>query len=148
MTTYVPAALRRLVADRAEHLCEYCLIHEDDTFFGCQIEHIVSEKHGGATVAENLAFACVFCNQAKGSDIGSISAGSGQLVRLFDPRRDAWSAHFQLAVDGVTIEWLTDAGEVTARLLRFNHPDRVLERRALRSAGRFPSAAAAKRMVK
>jgi hypothetical protein len=50
MSSYVPVALRRLVAERAEGLCEYCLVHEIDMFFGCQIEHIVAEKHGGATV--------------------------------------------------------------------------------------------------
>jgi hypothetical protein len=41
MRSYVSEELRRLVANRAERLCEYCLIHEDDTFFGCVIDHIV-----------------------------------------------------------------------------------------------------------
>jgi hypothetical protein len=35
--------LRRLVATRAEHLCEYCLIHEEDTFLGCEVDHIISD---------------------------------------------------------------------------------------------------------
>ena len=52
--TYISAELRRLAVVRADGLCEYCLIHEDDTFFGCEIDHIISEKHGGLTVAENL----------------------------------------------------------------------------------------------
>jgi hypothetical protein len=51
--THVPADLRRLVAVRAEQLCEYCRIHEDDTFFGCEVDHIISEKHRGLTVADN-----------------------------------------------------------------------------------------------
>ena len=72
MSSYVSAALRRLVAERAAYLCEYCLLHEEDTFFGCEVDHIISEKHGGPTVAENLAYACAFCNRAKGSDVGSI----------------------------------------------------------------------------
>ena len=50
MSSYVPPGLRRLVRSRAEDLCEYCLIHEEDTFLGCQLEHIISEKHGGETV--------------------------------------------------------------------------------------------------
>jgi hypothetical protein len=37
--TYVPADLRRLVAKRATSLCEYCLVHEDDTFFGCEVDY-------------------------------------------------------------------------------------------------------------
>ncbi len=43
-------------------LCEYCLIHEDDTFFGCEVDHIISQKHGGPTEPENLAYACLPCN--------------------------------------------------------------------------------------
>jgi HNH endonuclease len=39
--------LRWFVATRADHLCEYCLIHAEDTFVGCHIDHIISEKHGG-----------------------------------------------------------------------------------------------------
>ena len=59
MSSYVPAALRRLVEARAHGLCEYRLIDQADTFFGCQIEHVIAEKHGGPTSADNLAYACV-----------------------------------------------------------------------------------------
>jgi len=76
MTTYISSALRQLVATRAQHLCEYCLIHEDDAFFGCEVDHIISEKHDGQTEAENLAFACAFCNRSKGSDVGSVEKNS------------------------------------------------------------------------
>jgi ATP-binding cassette subfamily F protein uup len=41
-TSYISAELRRLVVARAESLCEYCLIHEDDTFFGCEVDHIIT----------------------------------------------------------------------------------------------------------
>jgi HNH endonuclease len=53
MSSYISPALRRLVATRAEYLCENCLIHEDDTFFGCEVDHIISEKHGGQTAEIN-----------------------------------------------------------------------------------------------
>jgi 5-methylcytosine-specific restriction endonuclease McrA len=94
MSSYVSAALRRLVAVRADLLCEYCLVHEDDAVFGCEVDHIISEKHGGATDAGNLAYACAFCNRAKGSDIGSIVPGTGHFVRFFNPRTDRWAEHF------------------------------------------------------
>jgi 5-methylcytosine-specific restriction endonuclease McrA len=68
--TYISAELQRLVVSRADGICEYCLIAEEDTFYGCAIDHIISEKHGGPTHEDNLALACVFCNQAKGSDVG------------------------------------------------------------------------------
>jgi len=145
MSSYVSAALRRLVAMRADSLCEYCLVHEDDTVFGCEVDHIISEKHGGATEAENLAYACAFCNRAKGSDIGSIVPGTGRFVRFFNPRTDRWAEHFIL--DGVTIVPLSDLGEVTARILDFNNSDRLLERQTILAVGRYPSAAAVARMA-
>ena len=71
-TTHIPADVRRQVIERAQQRCEYCSIHEDDSYFGMQVDHVISEKHGGATELGNLALACVFCNRAKGSDIGSL----------------------------------------------------------------------------
>ncbi|HEX5443706.1 MAG TPA: HNH endonuclease signature motif containing protein, partial [Pirellulales bacterium] len=96
MTSYVSAELRRLVTARASGVCEYCLIHEDDTWLGCQIDHVISEKHGGLTSADNLAYACVFCNRSKGTDLGSIAQTSGQYIRFFNPRVDQWYEHFSL----------------------------------------------------
>jgi hypothetical protein len=42
---------------------------------------------------------------------------------------------------------LSDIGEVTARILDFNDPDRVLERQTVHGIGRYPSAAALVRMT-
>ncbi len=135
--TYINVALRQLVKTRANGLCEYCLIHEYDTYFGCQVDHIISEKHGGPTQADNLAYTCSFCNRYKGSDIGSIVWRTGQFCRFFNPRIDCWADHF--ALNGVRIVTITDIGEVTARILGFNNPDRLLERQELQAIGRYPS---------
>lgn len=145
MTSYVSAELRRMVETRADHLCEYCLIHEDDTVFGCQVDHIISEKHGGATDAENLSFACTCCNRSKGTDIGSIARSSGEYVRFFNPRSERWSDHF--ALKGSMIVPRTPTGESTARILGFNEPERILERETLQNVGRYPPAQAARHIV-
>jgi hypothetical protein len=144
MSSFVRSTLRRLVIERAEGLCEYCLIHERDTFFGCQVEHVIAEKHGGATIDDNLAYACVICNRSKGSDIATVAPVTGRLTQLFNPRGDAWSDHFVLE-DG-WIHGMTDVGDATAKLLQFNSPERVEERRELIAAGRFPSEEALRRM--
>ena len=123
--TYVPADLRRLVAERAGALCEYCLIAEDDTILGCQVDHIISEKHGGLTEPENLALACVTCNRAKGSDIASLTE-EGVLAGLFHPRREVWAEHF--VREGPRIIGRTAVGRVTVRLLKLNAPERLAER--------------------
>ena len=135
--SYIPADLRRRVVARAEEICAYCLIAEDDTFYGCEADHILSEKHGGRTDAENLAYACVCCNQAKGSDIGSVDPATGRLAPLFNPRSQKWSDHFSVA-DGV-IAPRTGCGRATVSLLRLNEPERVEERRVLALRGPAPS---------
>jgi hypothetical protein len=142
---YIPEALRRSVISRAQGLCEYCLIHEEDTFFGCEIDHIISEKHGGPTEGANLAYACFVCNHRKGSDIASILWPQSSLVRFYNPRTDRWSEHFRLR--GARIEPLTQVGEVTARIFGFNDAERILEREALMRARRYPSRAALARMT-
>lgn len=140
---YMTKELKRLVSERAESLCEYCLISEEDSG-GCQFDHIISIKHGGETTAENLAYACLYCNLNKGADLGSIIWRTGDLVRFFNPRRELWSEHFRL--EGAMIQSLTDIGEVTARILQFNSSDRLLERQLLIDANRYPSINALKRM--
>ena len=142
MTSHISVPLRRLVESRANGLCEYCLIHQTDTFFECQVDHIISEKHGGPTDPDNLAYAYAICNRAKGTDIGSIAPSTGQLTKFFDPRRDHWADHFQL--NGVLIEPRTPAGEVTVKILGFNETERLLEREALRQIGRYPPKEAAR----
>lgn len=143
MSRYIGLEIRKQVATRAAFLCEYCLIAEEDTFFGCEVEHIISLKHGGSSDLGNLAYACAFCNRHKGSDIGSIS-GAGEFSRFFNPRTDKWAEHFRL--DEAIIQPLTVIGEVTARILRFNHSEQILERQALNAVGRYPNRAAVARI--
>lgn len=111
-------------------------MHEDDGGFRFQIDHVVSRKHGGLSIVENLAYACTYCNVFKGSDIAAVDSSSGKLVRLFDPRVDVWADHF--AIRGSRIFGLTPVGSVTARLLKLNSEDRVLERDVLQSLNRYP----------
>jgi 5-methylcytosine-specific restriction endonuclease McrA len=134
--TYVPAELRRLVRQRAADRCEYCLIPGSVTFASHEIDHIIAEKHGGATDETNLANSCAVGNGFKGSDLTSIDPQTGAIVPLFHPRRDRWTDHFRL-VEG-RIEPLTPVGAVTVRLLQLNHADRVEERKLLDAAGLLP----------
>ena len=137
MSSEVSATQRRLVADRAYRVCEYCLVHEEDVYHGCEVDHILSVKHGGLTVVENLAYACFHCNRHKGTDLGSVSMRTETLVRFYNPRLDRWKEHF--CWDESRIEAVTDIGEVTVRLLEFNHPERVTFRKFLAEAGRYPT---------
>ena len=140
MNSDISDETRRIVASRANFVCEYCLIAEEDAYFRFQVEHIISRKHARSSALENLAFACVFCNRHKGSDIASLKPGTNKLVRLYSPRADRWHEHFHL--NGVIIEVLTEIGEATVRILQMNHDDQVLEREVLSRRGRYPTEAA------
>ena len=136
MSSYLSEQFRNIVANRAKHICEYCLIHEEDTNYGCQVDHIISIKHGGASELWNLAYACVFCNRNKGSDIGSILFPNREFIRFFNPRDDNWADHFKIVE--ANIKPITDIGKVTVQILDFNTIERILERQTLISVKRYP----------
>lgn len=145
MARWISTELRQTIADRAESLCEYCLIAEADTFYGCQVDHIISLKHGGSSEADNLAYACSLCNRAKGSDVGSVSP-TGEFTRFFNPRTDRWAEHFHLLNEAILP--LTTVGEVTARILGFNDSARLHEREEMIRFSKYPSEAAFDVMIR
>ena len=136
MANDISEVLRAEIARRANYRCEYCLIREEDSGFPHQVDHILSRKHGGLSSIDNLALACIICNRQKGSDISSVEPQTGEIVRLFNPRRDRWGDHFRVAAE--YIEPLTQTGSVTGRLLRLNTPERLVERRLLQALGSYP----------
>jgi hypothetical protein len=69
------------------------------------------------------------------SDIASLDPATQKIVPLFHPRKQHWRDHFRVA--GAIIEPLSPEVRVTARLLRFNIAQRVIERRLLIALGRF-----------
>jgi len=69
------------------------------------------------------------------SDLTSIDPNTNEIVPLYHPRHDRWVDHFQL--DKGEIVPLTPVGRVTVRLLQFNRPERVEERKLLIEADLF-----------
>lgn len=134
--TYISVDLRRQVIQRAGNCCEYCRLSADDSMFSFQVDHIISEKHEGETIFDNLAFSCPSCNSAKGSDIGSYDKITQELIPLYNPRNQKWDNHFQL--DGVLIRPISPVGRVTVRLLRLNREEQISERNGLVRLGRYP----------
>ena len=134
--SYVPATLRRLVTQRAGEQCEYCRFPQTAALFAFEMEHIIAEKHDGITVVENLALSCPCCNRFKGTDLASIDPETQQLTPFFNPRLQKWSDHFRL--ERGTIVPLTPQGRVTAKILQFNLPERILEREQLITSGEYP----------
>ena len=120
-----------MVYDRANRYCEYCLISETLALSSHQIDHIIAEKHSGETVETNLALSCSICNKNKGSDIASIDPETGEVVRLYNPRKDRWEDHFKLQTESGTIQPLTAIGRVSVRLLQINRAECLTQRKLL-----------------
>ena len=136
MREAISVALRTETRARAYQRCEYCLLHEEDAWEPHQPDHIIACKHRGLTELDNLAWTCSVCNRHKGSDVASIDETTDEVVRIFHPRRDVWSRHFQLL--GGRIEPRTRVGRVTAFLLQLNRPDRLQLRAVLYDKGLYP----------
>lgn len=134
--TYISDALRAEVVQRAGEHCEYCLIHQGDSLYAHEADHIIPVKHRGETTADNLCLACLECNRNKGSDFASFDPDTEQITPLFNPRQQQWRDHFRL--EGARIVPLTPEGRVTVFVLKLNDEMRMNARQSLIVAGRYP----------
>jgi hypothetical protein len=91
------------------------------------MEHVIPRQHGGRDELPNLALACYRCNKHKGPNLTGFDPRTGKVVRLFNPRRQHWSVHFQLR--GVLILGRTAVGRATVDLFQMNEPKRQALRR-------------------
>ena len=133
---YLSEQLRVLVTKRANSRCEYCLVHEDDMFWRFHIDHIISQKHGGSSEENNLAYCCSVCNQHKGSNLGTYLPDSQRLIRLFSPRKDKWHLHFELSEGEIIAK--TKIASATIKVLNLNDIDRIILRQSLMEDNRYP----------
>lgn len=131
------SALAALVRERAQSRCEYCRLPEGLSAIPFEIDHVLAQKHGGLTNESNLALSCFYCNSYKGPNIAGIDPASGRIVRLYHPRKDRWSRHFEWA--GPALQGKTAVGRATIAVLSINDPDAIAVREALLEEGLFPA---------
>ncbi len=120
---------RSLVHSRADGLCEYCHLREEDDAYSFHVEHVIPKKHRGPSGLDNLALACHQCNLHKGSNLSGLEPDTGKLTPLFHPRQQEWHDHFRYK--GPRIEGLTEIGKTTVFVLNMNDEDRVETRSIL-----------------
>ena len=65
MSERIPDSVRRIVATRANNICEYCRCLESFSTQSFTVDHIKPRKVGGETTLENLAWSCFGCNAYK-----------------------------------------------------------------------------------
>jgi HNH endonuclease len=111
---------------RARNRCEYCRIPHPHYRLPFQVDHIIARQHGGSTTLDNLALACFHCNRFKGPNIAGLDPASKDLVRLFHPRLDLWTDHFQF--EHARLVGLTPIGRATIQVLAMNAEDLLLFR--------------------
>ncbi|HEY9176020.1 MAG TPA: HNH endonuclease [Verrucomicrobiae bacterium] len=119
---------RARVRERADHRCEYCHLHQDDSPLATlHVEHIVPKTHGGTDDLENLALACIDCNLHKGTNLVGVDPETRLVTRLFHPRQQDWNEHFEWR--SIRLVGRTAVGRTTVRVLNMNSEDQL----ALRS---------------
>jgi len=116
------------VAERADHLCEYCQAPEDVFNQEFEVDHIIARARQGCDHLHNLALACRSCNLRKGDHAAARDPQTRQLVRLFHPRQDVWDEHFALDLETFRIEGLTPTGRATVVQLGLNRRKQVRAR--------------------
>jgi HNH endonuclease len=135
MGEHIPAALVRLVHDRAGKICEYCHLPQLLQEAAFHIDHISPRSGKGPSHADNLALACVTCSLKKAARTRARDPLTKKLVPLFHPRHDRWSDHFRWS--GSKLIGRTPTGRATIFALGMNRPAIVAIRRTLIELGRF-----------
>lgn len=135
---YVSKALRERIAAQARQRCGYCLTTERITGTPMEIDHIIPHSLGGSSGEDNLWLACSLCNEHKGNQMAAPDPMTDEVVRLYDPRRQAWHEHFAWSAEGDQIIGTTPCGRATVRALDMNRPLLVESRGIWIAAGWHP----------
>jgi hypothetical protein len=135
---HISNELRRLVADRAGHCCEYCLAQDQFSSDSFTIDHFIPQSLNGPTAADNLAYSCHGCNHRKSARISFTDSVTGEKVPFFNPRFQVWEDHFAWDESFTLIFGLTSVGRATIAALGLNRSGLVNLRRALYAIGEHP----------
>ncbi|NJM48836.1 MAG: HNH endonuclease [Alkalinema sp. RU_4_3] len=120
----VSAALRELVAERAQWRCEYCHSPEAISADRFTVEHLLPQSLGGSDSLINLALACRRCNERRSNFMTGIDPETDTVSALFNPRQQKWAHHFKWTSDGLKIVGTSVMGRATCARLDINDEHR------------------------
>jgi 5-methylcytosine-specific restriction endonuclease McrA len=129
MSEHVPAALGKLVRERARRRCEYCGLPQSSQA-AFHVDHVKPRSAHGATIASNPALACVTCSLRKAARTQARDPMSKERVPLFHPRQDRWSDHLRWT-RGCRLIGRTPTGRATISALGMNRSAVIAIRKAL-----------------
>ena len=131
-------SLREKVCVRAANCCEYCRSQAHFSHDPFSAEHIQPTAKGGQDILENLAWSCMGCNFYKFTATFAIDLLTGELVPLFNPRKDDWNNHFQWTENFTIIKGRTPIGRATILRLKLNRLGLINLRQILTEAKKHP----------
>jgi hypothetical protein len=140
MSRRVPAAVKKRVRADFANRCAYCLAPQRLVFGWLVIEHIQPRAKGGRADESNLCLSCEMCNIFKATQVSAIDPITRRRVRLFNPRRQVWSSHFQWSRDGTEVVGKSATGRATVAALQMNNVIAVKVRLEWTKAGWHPPA--------
>jgi hypothetical protein len=108
------------VRQRARLACEFCGVSEVESGGELTVDHYQPSAAGGVDDLENLLYCCFRCNTYK----AGYWPTRPDEPSLWNPRREAWTAHFIQLADG-RLYPLTNTGRLTVHRLRLNRPQLV-----------------------
>ncbi len=127
---YIPVEIDRRVRNAARNRCGYCLSPQHLVMARLEIDHIIPISKGGSNDESNLWLACPLCNRYKSDKTTAVDPESGEMVRLFNPRTQVWSEHFQWTEDGLRIVGRTPTGRATVSALHLSEDQDAIEVRS------------------
>jgi hypothetical protein len=135
---YIPVAIQRAVLELSRDYCEYCVVPSNFSTDYFHYEHIIALALNGPTELGNIARSCGICNNNKRDKIEHTDPLTQEIVRLFHPRQDVWTDHFQWSKDDLYIVGLTTIGRATIDLLKLNRTNAFNLRKLLKLGGLHP----------
>ncbi|BAZ12015.1 HNH endonuclease [Calothrix sp. NIES-4071] len=99
----ISEGLRAKIRTQANDQCGYCRSLQRYVLGILEIEHIIPKALGGNDDEENLWLACRLCNNYKAAQTHATDPLTNRKVRLYNPRKQNWSQHFEWTNDGSNI---------------------------------------------
>jgi HNH endonuclease len=127
---YISADIERRVCRDARNRCGYCLSPQHLVMARLEIDHIILVSKGGSNDESNLWLACPICNRYKSDKREGIDPETGTTIKLFNPRTQSWSEHFQWTQEGLRIIGRSPTGRVTVITLHLDDDPDAIEVRS------------------
>lgn len=135
---YIPIAIQREILELSRDYCEYCVMPSNFSTDFFHYEHIIALALNGKTELGNLARSCGICNNNKSDKIEHIDPLTQEIARLYHPRQDVWTEHFQWSNDDLYVVGLTAVGRATIDLLKLNRSNALNLRKLLKLGNLHP----------